>query len=412
MKSHPNSLPYHLQTLFEIIDWRDNRSILEFIRKYQRPDGTSPDKLVNPFGGSFPLCNREITFNTLWNGTSGRNGILSRFHSNTSDRTSYPLPFLACGPGTGKNRFLEEVARLLAARASESDNESVKMAFSNIVVVNTTFGNGTSASKFDVEIGGEAALAVRLIYQHFISCNNPKISFADFIMNGNVSLLCLTTAINIVLSEMTSNIHVFVLGPMEELVQESTYLLLQLPLPLLPDKDMLFIASSLGFPNEYILKNNVFRCCLAGIGGMARVMEFFFRLIIQQQTHNENDLEITDKTPINLLNRVDIVEVMTKLMIDLTEKYPFKTYSQFAMPMLANAILEKSVMESDGFNIIRQEDTKYKEYFATYKEIKSAGIINLESADNGTGIWYKIRLPYLWLCIVVSVTSANSPIKK
>ncbi|CAJ0837517.1 11937_t:CDS:2 [Entrophospora sp. SA101] len=52
------------------------------------------------------------------------------------------------------------------------------------------------------------------------------------------------------------------------------------------------------------------------------------------------------------------------------------------MPMLANAILEKSVMESDGFNIIRQEDTKYKEYFATYKEIKSAGIINLESADN------------------------------
>jgi len=145
---------------------------------------------------------------------------------------------------------------------------------------------------------------------------------------------------------------------------------------------------------------------------MARAMEFFFRLIIEQRTHNENDSEITDKTPINLLNCVDIVEIMTKLMIDLTEKYPFKTYSQFAMPMLANAILEKSVMESDGFNIIRKEDTKNKEYFATYKEIKSAGIINLESADNGTGIWYKIHLPYLWLCIVVSVTSANSPIKK
>src|SRR5688572_3980742 len=119
-------------------------------------------------------------------------------------------------------------------------------------------------------------------------------------------------------------------GPMEELVQESTYLLLQLPLPLLPDEDMLFIASSLGFPEEYILKNNVFRCCLADIGGMAQAMEFFFRLIIEQQTHNENDSEIIEKTQFNLLNHVDIMEIMAKLMIDLTEKYPFKTYSQFA----------------------------------------------------------------------------------
>ncbi|CAG8631185.1 1497_t:CDS:2, partial [Paraglomus brasilianum] len=68
--------------------------------------------------------------------------------------------------------------------------------------------------------------------------------------------------------------------------------------------------------------------------------------------------------------------------------------------------------DSDGFQVTNQEGDKTNEYFVTYKDIKSAGIINLDHADpyTNTNSWY-ICLPYLWLCIIVSAAGEKSPFK-
>ena len=206
-------------------------------------------------------------------------------------------------------------------------------------------------------------------------------------------------------------------GPMEELVKESPYLLLQLPLPLLTDVDMLYIAHSL-LPDKYIHSNFVFRRCLSDIGGMARAMECFFSKIIEEKLNNGNEAEITEnnaeitenEAEITALDAIDLVKIIQRLVVDLTTKYPFKEYARFVTPMVAHAILELPIKDSDGFQVTKQEGDKTNEYFVTYKDIKSAGIINLDLADSNTNSWY-IRLPYLWLYIIVSEAGEKSPFK-
>ena len=97
----------------------------------------------------------------LWNGTLYRNGVFERFKKHRDvDRMQHPIPFLACGPGTGKSRFLQEVGEMLHEKASSYNDENVKKAFSIMITVNITYGNGTPASKSDINIGGEASVSI------------------------------------------------------------------------------------------------------------------------------------------------------------------------------------------------------------------------------------------------------------
>ena len=69
------------------------------------------------------------------------------------DRNEHPIPLLACGPGTGKSRFLQEVGNMLLQKATSTG------AFSNILSVYLSRGvngnnnNNLGGTELDITIG-------------------------------------------------------------------------------------------------------------------------------------------------------------------------------------------------------------------------------------------------------------------
>ncbi|PKY14793.1 hypothetical protein RhiirB3_519884 [Rhizophagus irregularis] len=112
--------------------------------------------LVTYFGKDFEFYGRDDAIDILWNGDKklGRNGIVERFkHHNERDKENHPIPVVACG--TGKSRFLDEIEELLTRNAINCDNEDIRNTFSNMAVINTTYGNGSLANKIDQYIDAE-----------------------------------------------------------------------------------------------------------------------------------------------------------------------------------------------------------------------------------------------------------------
>ena len=395
-------------------------------------------KLVSSFGSHFPLMHREPTINTLWHGERRRNGVLARlqkFRNGERDRNAHPIPVLACGPGTGKSRFLQEVGNMLLQKATSNK------AFPNILSVYLTYGNATPASETDARINGEASIASRLLYEYFISSTRvrPKVGLQHIQHSQGVTNLTLDTAIKVIYLDFTRRVasnppavppvlvigidevnllHALarkafksfvraigeiscrttypfcipilagtIQGPLEEMAQELTYLLLQLPLPLLTEEDVIEIGKTLSLtrdnirinlPNEYLQNNNLFRRTIADIGGMARAIEIFYHLFMITMDKGK-EIPTQEEDLVAYLNHVDVVEVMMYTSHDLEQRYGFFEYVESTGPALANAILDIPIdIESKSVNI-------------TYKELRSAGIINLEGGPHK----YHVRIPYL-----------------
>ena len=95
-------------------------------------------------------------------------GIVTRFKNrNLSDKGLHPIPILAGGPGTGKSRFLDEIEGILNQCVMDSDNKEIRDAFTNMIVINTTYGNGSPADEVDTNVGAQASLSIRILYEYF-----------------------------------------------------------------------------------------------------------------------------------------------------------------------------------------------------------------------------------------------------
>ena len=409
-------------------------------------------KLVSDFGSGFPLMQRQLTIDTLLNGDTGQFGVLDRFQkfcNNQTDRNVHPIPVLACGPGTGKSRFLQEVGNMLLKRLKSH------IAFSNLLSVYLTYGNSTPASQTDVILNGQASIASRLLYEYFISSNHSKakIAFEDIQNSPGVTNLTLHTAINVIYLDFTRRVasntptvppvlvlgidevnhfhdrnedafkdlvhaigqiscrdqHPFCIpilagtieGPLELLIKESTYVLLQLPLPLLTDDDVIEIGKTLSLtrgdirinlPEEYLQNNTLFRRTIADIGGMARAIEIFYREFMKQMDKGTK-IPTQAMDLVDYLNHLDVVEVMRYTSYELTNRYAFDKYVQSTGPALANAILDIPVNINDKSGSI------------TYKELRSAGIINLA----GGPLEYYVRIPYLSVILLTQAAQSSNP---
>ncbi|CAI2194013.1 3262_t:CDS:2 [Funneliformis geosporum] len=89
------------------------------------------------------------TIKTLWNGNTGQSEIVRRFQFHMeNDKSYHPIPVIVGGPGVGKSRFLDEVEELILKKAEEYHNN----AFTNMIAINTTYGNSTVADDIDEKI--------------------------------------------------------------------------------------------------------------------------------------------------------------------------------------------------------------------------------------------------------------------
>ncbi|RIB17162.1 hypothetical protein C2G38_2037957 [Gigaspora rosea] len=400
----------------------------------------NPALLVESFGAQFTLCGRENTINTLWDGDVVNSyGILNRFKNYCSanpkkDRNFHPIPFLGCGPGTGKSRFLQEISNIVCEKARLSNDDEVKSILGKAIFLNVTYGNGSAFSDFDVNIGAEASLALRILHIHFVHNHINYLEFRDIVGKqaklltlslalhtiykskckevGNTEKLAIIVGIDEVNKLHDSNREVFreliacvgsmscdpkiffvpilagtVEDPLRSVITNSMHQALQLPLQLLDTSHMLLIACDLGFDEAFVYQNNLFRRIIADIGGQVRALEIFYELI-------------WNETKIKKLENIDLVNIMHLLERRLQSRYDFATFANQISPVLANAILERPVNENDGIYM-----DKDKSQHVSYKMLKSLGILTLEPTNN---IKFYIRLPYLWVWLLIKNTGDQS----
>ncbi|GBC46902.2 hypothetical protein GLOIN_2v1668084 [Rhizophagus irregularis DAOM 181602=DAOM 197198] len=440
----------------------DSNSILKWIQEYSPVTGRQPlTLLVETFGARFTLCGRDDTIETLWNGggTEQRSGILNRFKNfkNFSpahpkqDRNFHPIPFLACGPGTGKSRFLQELVNIIRNKASNSGDQDIMSILGNAVFLNVTYGNGTEASDFDVNIGAEASIALRILFSYFVHGNKSFVGFRDKIGQENARGLTLSLVLRaIYLSKLKEDKNIYELaiivgideinklydknydkfrdlinsvgsascnfivdliseeigssipektgkvffvpvfagtveGPLQLIITKSMHPPLQLPLHLLDIEDMLKIACNLGFDENFIYRNNLFRRMISDVGGQVRALEIFYDHISDaSKTHGWDD--------------IDLLDIMKSLEVELSIRYPFNKYVNMITPVLANAILDRPV---DGDATLDENES------ISYKMLKSNGILSLEPVNTK----FYIRIPYLWIRLLVK-KAVNKSINK
>ncbi|CAI2165087.1 14069_t:CDS:2 [Funneliformis geosporum] len=124
----------------------------------------------------FELFKRDDTIDVLWNGFITLSGIATRFENHDrNDKGLHPIPVLAGRPGVGKSRFLDKVEELIKKKAEKSHNN----AFTNMIVINTTYGNSNIADDIDEKMKAQASLAIRILFEYF----RPK--HKDYAQNYN-----------------------------------------------------------------------------------------------------------------------------------------------------------------------------------------------------------------------------------
>ncbi|ORZ08562.1 hypothetical protein BCR41DRAFT_373261 [Lobosporangium transversale] len=329
-----------------------------------------------------------------------------------------------------------------------------------MVSINICYGNDTAVSQFDNKIGGDASIAVRLLYGYFISNKDSDSKPVDFFLQKQgINLLSVSRAIEVIHADIirrgtpTNNPIVLVIsidevnhlhnaypgtlrevvnaigklslrtiepfcipimagtiqGPIEKMVMGSTYRILHLPLPLLTDDDVIEIGrrlpltidgKALHLTEDYLKHDILFRRSIADIGGVARAVEHFYE-------HFVNRLKKLKKIPdraeelTECLRNVDIMAVMQSLAVRLDTLYPFGDYVEFMTPVVARAILGIPVKMNNTIG-----------GGTTYKDLRTTGLINLERAEEYD--MYHIRIPYLWLVLLVKASTrseSESPLK-
>ncbi|CAB4430422.1 unnamed protein product [Rhizophagus irregularis] len=417
-------------------NWNDPSSIYEWLQQFIF--NRSRNRLVRTFGKDFKFYGRDHAIETLWKGDSltNRNGIKARYRvRNESDKRLHPIPVLAGGPGTGKSRFLDEIERLLKQCADESDDEKIRDAFTNIVVINTVYGNGSPFAGVDKEIGAEESLALRILYEYFqphhiygkfdfpsfrSECNKYsqiskfslstalQVVYLDKMGKGNDTLLVLVLGIDefnslhddnkeackILIKQIggtmcRSPTNIFfvpilsgtVEGPLEQYITGSMHKPLHIPLYLLDEDQSIEIGKTMKlFDDKYSKLHPYFRLGIGDIGGHVRSLERFYEDFTRES-------EIHNKNPY----KVKIGDIMNGVKHGIKNEYNLIKHSKWLSEVLAKAIL--------GLQVNKEDEIIFEDKPTSYQDLSSMGIISLV-LDPKTDRYY-IQIPYLWASIIV-----------
>ncbi|CAG8561944.1 14106_t:CDS:2 [Rhizophagus irregularis] len=210
-------------------------------------DGIKPVKLVETLGARFTLCDREDTIETLRNG----------------------------GGTECSNRV-----NIIHYKVLYSGDKDVKSRLGKQFFLNVTYGNGSMASDFDVDIKAESSKALRILYSYFVNGNkNLNFNrFRDIIGEGNTNQLrlCLETIYENKLKEDRNINCLAIIIDIDEvnklyptfrnlvsIVGSTSYPSGKVYEPHEKLRD-------LGFDGNYVYNNDPFRRMVSDIGGQTR----------------------------------------------------------------------------------------------------------------------------------------------
>ncbi|CAB4430708.1 unnamed protein product [Rhizophagus irregularis] len=286
------------------------------------------------------------------------------------------IPILANGPGTGKSRFLQELPALLL-------NHNVdELKNLKILSVNVTFNGGFIALEDEI-YAGPASVALRILYEHFLS--GKAIGYEDFfsmcacLCSGDWRSFSIKSALNVVIRDVGGDIDLIILGidelkclysmglprtsvnpvqeivrsvgslatalgkiiyvpilsgriqgPLEKMIIESGYNILRLPLHLLSNTEMINIGSHIA---NFDHNNKTFQRCVSDIGGHVRALEIYYEVLSK---------EISSGT-----HTVNHVYILRRVRMELLERCPFRRFLASMKQVVAQSILNIPVNKND-----------------------------------------------------------------
>jgi hypothetical protein len=418
-------------------------------------------QLVSTLGANFPLQGREETIKILMEGSSSRNGICERFtRRNESDRNVHPIPLLANGPGTGKSRFLQEIPTLLREQAGKytADDEFLNMIKDRMYAVNVTFGNGTPAKSVDVPIG-ETSVALRILYEHFISggtCDYEKFKR----MCGKNCEITISCALEVVLKDVDTDINMIILGidelnNLHNLYNGNLDLLLQKLQNQISSSDQAGLEKiSSDKINDFLAKHNPVRLIVHAVGGLNcssrnifyvpilagtiqgpleemfkestyRYLPLPLRLLQSQEVQNISEFVFDCNSSGDYINSGTFrrcisdfggqVRALEIFYDDLLKKLERGTNNVDYVHCISN--VKEELIDRYKFNQfadtiipaiahaildipVSKHDKADKDGKVSYINLSSEGILNLEKVADSASFY--VRMPYIWIVILTS----------
>jgi hypothetical protein len=320
--------------------------------------------LVSSTGADFSFSDRESSFEILASSLEKR-FYCHKFR--LRDKMLHKLPFLADGPGSGKSRFLQELPKSFAAyvknlkqsfyinkdlpvvvgsylKDTHAAFDDFKNTLSSALFINISFGNGSVYTSDEMQIGIQKSLCLRILYP-FFAHRYPSYSYLlfDYLKKGislpnlsfenTLDLLgkdrkCIVLGIDevnvlhmvskdlfkqlfsLVGSISCSHPSFFVpvlagtvVGPMMEVVSNSMYPPLHIPLPLLSFDSCVHILSVKDQRlAEQVKTDDSLRQVVSEIGGHCRALEILYEALEKFSNKSSHHLDNIISSVVNTLS--------------------------------------------------------------------------------------------------------------